>query len=208
MKNALIIFAKYPELGKVKTRLAREIGDQKALRIYFKLFKHVLNIAKQASEQTFVFLANKNPDKENLIPIEFSLRLQNNSPDLGVRMKIAFDEMFEEGFEKILLTGTDIYEISSDYFTEGFNCLSKKDAIIGKALDGGYYMIGLTKKTVQNHPELLSKLFLNRTWSHENVAQEALSVFNELDLKYEFLPALRDIDTLEDLKHYPDLTIL
>jgi uncharacterized protein len=205
MKNALIIFVKNPVLGKVKTRLAADIGDEKALGIYENLLDKTFRISQEADEPTFVYYADEIIENDIWQGKKIKKSLQDPDLDLGRRMKAAFDSVFKKGFENVLIIGSDNYEITSEFITKGFECLSKKDAIIGLAKDGGYYELGITENAYKNNPRLLDQLFLNKLWSHENVGNEAITVFESHNLSFEYLPTLRDIDTVEDLKFYPEL---
>jgi uncharacterized protein len=205
MKNALIVFVKNPELGKVKTRLAKDIGNQNALDMYKLLIEKTHQLVLQANETTFVYYADQIFENDAWQGEKIIKKLQDPDLDLGKRMHAAFTSVFKAGYENILIIGSDNYEITHEYITKGFECLSKKDAIIGLAIDGGYYELGITANAYKNNPQILDQLFLNKLWSHENVGNEAVAVFKSLNLAFEYLPTLRDIDTVEDLRVYPEL---
>jgi uncharacterized protein len=205
MENAVIVFIKNPTLGKVKTRLAKTIGDEKALEIYKLLIKKTFEICQEANQPTFVFYADEIIENDLWQGKKIIKKLQNSNPDLGIRMHSAFQEVFALGFSNVLIIGSDIFEITSEFINRGFECLAKKDAIIGLAYDGGYYELGLTKQTLNSHPYILDTLFLKKTWSHDKVGSEALATLKAHKLAFEYLPKLRDIDTLEDLRYFPDL---
>jgi uncharacterized protein len=203
--NALIIFVKNPELGKVKTRLAKDIGYENALAVYKILLNKTHSISLEANQPTFVFYADKIIENDIWQGINIIKRVQNSDPDLGLRMFAAFNEVFANGYENVIIIGSDNYDITFDFITQGFNCLSKKDAIIGLALDGGYYELGITKNAINKNPELLKNLFLQKQWSHNKVGTEAIEVLNKYNLSFDFLPTLRDIDTKKDLEFYLDM---
>jgi uncharacterized protein len=205
MKNALIVFVKTPILGKVKTRLAADIGDKKALAIYEILLEKTFKISQEANENTFVYYADEIIENDIWQGEKIIKKLQNTNPDLGQRMLFAFQEVFNEGYQNVLIIGSDNYEITHEYLTKGFECLAKKDAIIGLAHDGGYYELGITADASKNNPELLNALFQNKKWSHDNVGNEAITALQSHNLTFEYLPTLRDIDTVKDLKFYPEL---
>jgi uncharacterized protein len=112
--------------------------------------------------------------------------------DLGERMLQAITTGFEQGFQHIVLIGTDCYELTSAIIESAFLALRRTDAVIGPATDGGFYLIGLN----QNVPEL----FLQREWSNPEVLEKTTAILHNLGVKYELLPELSDIDTVEDLK--------
>ena len=138
IKNALIIFARKPELGKVKTRLAATIGNIKALDIYTKLLMHTRAIAKQTNVETFIFLTE--PTLDNFWDT-FSCELQIGET-LGDKMQHAFKLIFEKNFQKCIIIGSDCPELSVEIVNTAFNELDKYDAVIGEAQDGGYYLLG------------------------------------------------------------------
>jgi uncharacterized protein len=205
MKNALIVFVKNPELGKVKTRLAKDIGNQNALYVYKLLIEKTHQLVLQANETTFVYYADQIFENDAWQGEKIIKKLQDPDLDLGKRMHAAFTSVVKAGYKNILIIGSDNYEITHEYITKGFECLSKKDAIIGLAKDGGYYELGISANAYKNNPQILDQLFLNKLWSHQNVGNEAITVFESHNLAFEYLPTLRDIDTVEDLRVYPEL---
>jgi rSAM/selenodomain-associated transferase 1 len=202
--NALLIFIKNPELGKVKTRLAATIGDEKALWVFNQLLEHIHFVSKHVNGQKLLFYSSFIDNSDKWESEVFEKYLQNQSPDLGQRMFSAFEMAQKLGFEKALIVGSDIYEVNTDLLNYGFELLEKSEVVVGPSIDGGYYAIGFNFKTVRNQ-DFLSEIFLNKTWSHELVGQQALEIINKFKYNCSFLPTLRDIDTEEDLKKNPDL---
>ena len=202
--NALIIFIKNPELGKVKTRLAATIGNEKALAIFRRLLENIHSKSKLIKADKLLFCStfiDQDDIWENDI---FHKKLQNQSPDLGQRMLSAFMEAQDLGYSKALIVGSDIYEVSTEILQNGFELLEDTETVIGPSHDGGYYAIGFNFEKIHSF-DFLQHIFLNKTWSHENVAQQALDVINSYSYTCNFLPTLSDIDTEEDLKNFPDL---
>jgi uncharacterized protein len=204
LNSALIIFIKNPELGKVKTRLAATIGDEKALKVFKKLLIniHDKSLEVRADKLLFYsFFVDHNDIWENDV---FKKRLQNQSPDLGQRMFSAFEDAKALGYSKVLIVGSDIYEITSDILNLGFELLKNAETVMGPTHDGGYYAIGFNFAKIHS-PNFLTDIFLNKTWSHENVAREAIEVINSYGYTCNFLPILSDIDNEEDLKKNQEL---
>ena len=187
IKNALIIFARKPELGKVKTRLAATIGNIKALDIYTKLLMHTRAIAKQTNVETFIFLTE--PTLDNFWDT-FSCELQIGET-LGDKMQHAFKLIFEKNFQKCIIIGSDCPELSVEIVNTAFNELDKYDAVIGEAQDGGYYLLG-TKY-------LIPALFKNKEWSTANVFSQTIFDFKYEKLSYCTLPVLNDLDEEKDI---------
>lgn len=198
--KGILIFIKNPILGKAKTRLAKDIGKEKALEVYKLLLAHTRKITKSISADKLLYYAleiDKNDDWSSSVYQKF---LQNPSSDLGQKMYSAFTDSFENGYERLIIIGSDCFDLSEETLNQALVQLEKKDAVIGPAFDGGYYLIGLKKNLMTSTQSILDQLFLNRDWSHKNVAQEAMKVFERFDLDFHTLPALSDIDTVKDLR--------
>jgi uncharacterized protein len=192
-EHLILIFTRNPELGKVKTRLAASIGDKNALELYEFLLDHTaktvgnINVNKRV---LYVDDVNTNDIWDNNI---YQKRLQFGQ-DLGTRMKNAFVEGFEEGYVRIVIIGTDLYDLEASDIETAFSKLENHDVIIGPAQDGGYYLLGL--KFI---PE---GIFYNKNWSTSTVLPDTLK--NLLNYSVYQLEPKNDIDTIDDIK---DITI-
>ncbi len=204
MNPALLIFIKNPELGKVKTRLAATIGNEKALEVFKKLLVNIHDKSLKVQADKLLFYSSFIDQSDIWENDVFNKRIQNQSPDLGQRMLSAFEDARSLGYSKVLIVGSDIYEVSAEILKRGFDMLENAETVIGPSHDGGYYAIGFNFEKI-NSDTFLQNLFLNKTWSHEHVAQEALEVINSYSYACKFLPTLSDIDTEKDLKNFPDL---
>lgn len=191
MNFVLIIFIKNPRLGKVKTRLARCIGEDKALRVYKELLKYTLEMASKIDVQRQVWYSDYIDQQDEIDPEFFDKALQKGS-HLGARMEEAFRQAFIlNRTEKAVIIGSDCPDLTEDLITLAFNKLDRFDLVVGPAADGGYYLLGMKK----NHHEL----FIDINWSSESVYSETLKRAEELQLKVFELPILNDIDTEKDL---------
>jgi len=190
MNHALIIFIKNPELGKVKTRLAKSIGNQKALEVYEILQEKTREVSLGVNAQRFLFYSEEVNLKDDWLDTNFVKRLQDNG-GLGERMEAAFKTAFENGAQKAIIIGSDCYDITSELIELAYQKLDDSDTVIGPANDGGYYLIGMKK----NQPDL----FQDMTWSTETVFQNTIDKITKLNRTFEALPTLIDIDTEEDL---------
>ena len=190
----LIILSKNPEAGMVKTRLAKTIGDEKALEIYEILRQHTARTAEKVHAERLVFYSRFIPSFDLFLPGNFSARLQDGD-DLGERMLHAIKCGFESGFHHVILIGTDCYELSPAILEDAFSVLERADAVIGPAIDGGFYLIGMNR--------VMPELFLERKWSTSDVLRETIAILHQLDTSYELLVELSDIDTFDDLKKSP-----
>ena len=188
-KRLLIVFAKNIKLGKVKTRLAASIGDDGAFKVYKRLFEiteQEVNKLEDCSIHVYfsdVIIDDKFPNHSKFVQ-------QGN--DLGERMKNAFQDGFDAGFNEIIGIGTDLPDLSSSILLEGFNSLSKHDTVFGPAEDGGYYLIGMRK--------MHNCIFENKPWSTDRLLVETCKELDEKQISCAHLIDLNDVDTIEDLK--------
>ncbi|WP_037373512.1 TIGR04282 family arsenosugar biosynthesis glycosyltransferase [Salinimicrobium xinjiangense] len=190
----LLIFTRNPEVGKVKKRLATDIGDQAALKIYNHLLQHTVNITKNLQVEKWVCYSEEIPGEDIWDKNVFRKKLQQGE-DLGERMENAFSSGFEAGFSSIIIIGSDLYDLSEEDLKIAFLTLQHSEAVIGPATDGGYYLLGLKS--------LPSQVFRNKNWGSNTVLENTLKDLNNLKLKQ--LEARNDIDRFEDLKQHPDL---
>lgn len=190
MNPALIIFIRNPELGKVKTRLAATLGDEKALEIYKTLLQHTRETAEKLDIKKYLFyhdLINKNDDWSNEV---FDKQLQIGN-DLGEKMFHAFDYLFLSEFDQVLIIGSDCPELNEGIIGEAFRLLIENDVVVGPASDGGYYLLGMNK--------MHASLFQNIQWSTGSVFNETINACSASGLTYALLPTLTDIDVEADL---------
>lgn len=189
-KRALIIFTKNPELGKVKTRLAKTVGDQNALEIYKFLLKHTMEITKNLKVDKYVFYS-ENIYKDDIWNSEiFRKKLQSGS-DLGERMSNAFSEIFSMGYEIAVIIGSDMMDLQSQDLKTAFDTLQNHRYVIGPAKDGGYYLMGMKEPN--------PNIFRDKKWSSDTVLSDTLNDLTQED--YILLEEKNDIDHYEDLEN-------
>lgn len=194
--NRIIVFIKNPKAGKVKTRLAEMIGDQKALKIYQHLLDHTLRVSSLVDADKLVCYSDFIPASDTWKKAGFEQAVQSGN-DLGERMTNAFRSSFIKGYEKIILIGSDCFEIDPEHIEEAFQKLDQAELVIGPAKDGGYYLIGMQNP----HPEI----FQNITWSQPDVLQKTIEKMEQSKLTFALTPELADIDDFSDLMNYPVL---
>ncbi|MDG2491606.1 MAG: TIGR04282 family arsenosugar biosynthesis glycosyltransferase [Flavobacteriaceae bacterium] len=193
-KNLLIIFAKNPILGKAKTRLAASIGEKKALVIYKKLIEKTANIIGELSIEKELYYSDfikKNDVWNNKVTRKKTQR----GKSLGERMENAFKNGFAEGYKNIVIIGTDLWDLETLEIEKAFESLEKNEGVIGPAQDGGYYLLGLSKWN--------PTVFQNKKWGTSTVLNETLACFENKIV--DNLKTKNDIDTIEDLRAFPDL---
>jgi len=191
MDKALIVFIKNAEKGKVKTRLAATIGDEKALEIYQELLAHTRHVSANTKVDCLLFYSNY-IEAEDAWDAERFRKFVQVGADLGERMKGAFELAFERyGYEQVAIIGSDCAELSEDTITAAFEKLEYHEVVIGPSTDGGYYLLGMNN--------LFKSVFDNKHWSTSSVLEDTLVDIKNAGLTYYLLPELTDIDTEEDL---------
>ncbi len=193
MKEALIIFVKNPEPGKVKTRIALSMGNEKAVSIYKELLEHTKKITQLLLIDKFVFYADE-INQNDLWDNNSFHKLVQHGNNLGERMRNAFDFIFEKGYNSVCIIGSDCMELSDDIIMSAFYGLNKNDIVIGPSTDGGYYLLGL-KQTIE-------VLFLDKPWSTEGVLTETINDIKKMKHSYILLELLTDIDTEQDWQNH------
>ncbi len=194
-RDHLIIFVRNPIIGKVKTRLAATLGDEKTIAIYLKLLEHTRSISMGLQCDRSVFCDEKPALGPEWKTDDFFITVQRGN-DLGERMSNAFKEVFEEGASSMIIIGCDCPGLSTKIIDEGFEKLKEFDLVIGPAKDGGYYLLGMKRPILQ--------LFEDMKWSTSSVFDETMITASQLGLSIYRLPVLADIDEEEDLKNYPE----
>jgi rSAM/selenodomain-associated transferase 1 len=187
--NALIIFVRNPELGKVKTRLAKAIGDKKALLVYQDLLLHTMSVTKKVDCDKFVFYDNNIALNDIWSCNLFNKKIQFGA-DLGAKMQNAFQELFDLGYKNCLIVGSDLFDLQAQHINEAFHKLESNEVVIGPAEDGGYYLLGLKK--------IIPALFSDKNWGTKTVLKDTLKDLSSCSIG--FLEILNDIDTMEDLE--------
>ncbi len=188
-KNLLLIFTRNPQLGKCKTRLAATVGNQTGLDIYKFLLNHTVSITKNLNTTKTVYYSDTIWENDIWDTPIFTKKLQNGS-DLGDRMQRAFQEGFEEGFERIIVIGSDMYDLSQTDLETAFYQLDNADIVIGPAEDGGYYLLGMKY--------LEPNVFKDKAWGTNTVLQDTLT-----DLQHKKITLLErrnDVDIYDDIK--------
>ncbi len=185
--DTLIIFVKNPIPGRVKTRLAKDIGDEKAVWVYKKLLDCTLEAVKPLDVSKSVWYGDELNHDDLWNGSQKHLQHGN---DLGERMSNAFRQAFQES-NKVCIIGSDCPQLSSEIIENAFRTLKDHDFVIGPAIDGGYYLLGMRsyQPTVFNSIE----------WSGPEVYTKTIANFNQLNASYKILEELRDVDDLNDI---------
>jgi rSAM/selenodomain-associated transferase 1 len=224
-KFILIIFAKIPREGYVKSRLAEKIGTRASLDIYIQLLERTLQVAKRTiyrfrkEKQSFEihwFWSGRETDptlsemastkmKEFRAGLENQWFVLDQDPgNLGEKMGKAFQKIFgrqkDASGVSVCIIGSDCPELDTELIREAYWKLESQDLVIGPALDGGYYLLGMN----QFHPELFQKI----DWSTSKVREQTREKADRLGLKYVQVRELRDLDSDRDLLYFREKGIL
>ncbi len=179
----IIVMARYPEKGKVKSRLAKTIGEERALHIYEALLSHTIHVV-EAAEIRFEIHWSGNPQSDTLLPSG----VQQVQGDLGQRMWNAVKKFDQP----VIIVGTDCPDLSALTLKQAGIFLKEKEVVFGPSEDGGYYLIGLRSPR--------KAFFENIEWSTSSVLEKSIEICTQEGLTFGLLPKLKDIDEEEDLK--------
>ncbi len=197
---ALVIFAKAPIPGQVKTRLCPPLTPDEAATLHGSFVLDTLDRTKAANT------AFKGPFERYLACSPSSthvffkimeerqgvILLDQLGDDLGARMHHAFETLFSKGYPRVLIVGTDVPSLPLNHYKAALDSLESNDLVLGPAFDGGYYLIGLRRSA----PELFTEI----PWSTERVFERTKEKAVTLGLKTGFIPSWRDVDTIDDLQ--------
>lgn len=187
-QNLLLIFTRNPELGKCKTRLASKVGDQAALDIYTFLLAHTAQVTRSVAADKQLYYSETIWENDIWDNSVYDKKLQTGS-DLGARMQQAFAQGFADGYERIIIIGSDLYDLDTATIDTAFLKLDENEVVLGPATDGGYYLLGLSR--AQN------QIFKNKAWGTDSVLADTLA-----DLKHSKVGLL---DERNDVDHYEDI---
>lgn len=188
--NLLMVFAENPDPGKVKRRIALSLGGDKALYIHLKLLEHTHAVADKVDADKVIFYSERIEEFGVLDYYKFRKELQKgDSP--GARMDAAFGESFSQGYQKVVLIGSDCFELSDEIITKAFDELDQTDVVVGPAKEGRYYLLGMRR----HYPHL----FRNKDWNSKDVLLDTILDLKKLNVSYVLLPALNDVEDVEDL---------
>ena len=196
--TAIIVFTRFPIEGKVKTRLAKNMGNKFAVSFFRACaehtFKELLKVEEMGSD-LFLFCSEENEIEQVMkwAGNNFKYNSQQGS-DLGIKMYNAFSTVFKEGYKKVIIIGTDAPDVSMNLMQSAISVLDNYSVVIGPANDGGYYLLGFKSKLID--------LFSGIEWSTDSVFDNTIEKLNHSKTNYFMLDRLTDIDTVEDLQYW------
>ncbi|MDJ0555696.1 MAG: TIGR04282 family arsenosugar biosynthesis glycosyltransferase [Microcoleaceae cyanobacterium MO_207.B10] len=191
----LIIFTRYPEPGKTKTRLIPALGKEGAANLQRQMTEQTVAKVKQLQDEISLsfeirFVGGDIQLIKNWLGSDLKYQEQGEG-DLGDRLIRAFQAAFKKSNKYVVIIGIDCPKLSSNIISEAFEKLTKNDLVIGPATDGGYYLIGLSK--------FIPELFKEINWGSSQVLEKTVKLAELLGLVFAYLPPLSDIDRPEDL---------
>jgi rSAM/selenodomain-associated transferase 1 len=195
-KQHLIIFTRYPEPGKTKTRLIPALGDVGAANLHKQMTEYTISQVKELQKMTKVsvkvrFTGGDLEKMQNWLGNDLVYQFQGEG-DLGERMERSLTSAFNQNAEQAIIIGTDCPGVNSQLLTTAFEQLRICNLVLGPALDGGYYLIGLQQP--------IPELFTNIHWGTAQVFTKTVEKAQKLNLSIGYLQPLADIDRPEDLE--------
>jgi uncharacterized protein len=199
--ECLIVFTRYPIPGKTKTRLIPALGAAGAANLHRQMTEHTLAEARQLPTDRVaieIHYTGATADRElaDWLGADLVYRSQGDG-DLGERMALSIKTALQAGHDRVIIIGTDCPGLTTDILQLAFQQLRDRDVVIGPAIDGGYYLIGLQR--------FIPELFVGISWGTSAVRQQTIEIATKLGLSMGDLPLLADIDRPEDLAIWEQL---
>jgi rSAM/selenodomain-associated transferase 1 len=193
--SCIIVFAKAPIMGHVKTRLAEDMDASAVLSLYRNFVKDIIDKIFDMGHHIKIFYDPSGSESlmREWLGDRHELVLQTGS-DLGQKMANAFEYVFRNGTNQALLMGTDFPDLPKKIISDAMHVLKTNDAVIGPTIDGGYYLIGFSSATY------LPMLFTDIPWGTSAVFQKTMDIFLSSGFVVHRLPEWRDVDVYDDLK--------
>jgi len=194
LKRTLIVFAREPEVGFIKTRLTGHLAPEKIVRLYCAFLKDTLQLARQVQceERLVAYISQGEPRYLQEIADGFSLWPQEGA-DLGQRMSAAMSRCFHSGPEaRPIIIGSDTPHLTPARIDEAFRVLEEDDMILGPSADGGFYLIGMRVE--------MDDIFKDVVWSSKTVFRQTMKNAQELGRRVKLLPNSYDIDLPQDVQ--------
>lgn len=199
-KNHLIIFTRFPEPGKAKTRLIPVLGPHSASELQKKMTEKIGAAALRLKEErgipvTFFYTDTSKDSMAAWLGKSFDYHRQCTG-NIGRRMGDAFTRTFLHTSDSVILVGSDIPELTTEILTEAFISLEASDSVIGPSHDGGYYLIGFR---AQNAQQMIIAAFNRIPWSTAEVLRTSIQRLVDSGYSYSLMQTLHDIDRPEDI---------
>jgi uncharacterized protein len=199
LKEALVLMAKAPREGEVKTRLLGALDPEEARRLYVAFLSDMFALMEDVRDEreglTLALCYTPEGEEEAFEEVERegSLMIPQRGADLGARLTNCFADLFDLGFESVVVIGADSPTLPGAYVFDAFECFETDDDVVaGPTEDGGYYLIGMRK--------LHKRIFENIPWGDSGALDATIERAREAELNLVLLPEWRDVDTPEDFE--------
>ncbi|AFZ56443.1 TIGR04282 family arsenosugar biosynthesis glycosyltransferase [Anabaena cylindrica FACHB-243] len=194
-KQHLIIFTRYPEPGKTKTRMIPALGNVGAANLQRQMTEYTIKQVKELQKTSAVtvevrFAGGNLQLMQDWLGLDLGYNSQGEG-DLGERMARSLADAFDKSAEYVIIIGTDCPGVNAQILTTAFEQLKSFELVLGPAIDGGYYLIGLQQP--------IPELFFQIEWGTAQVCRQTIEIAEKLNLYSVYLPTLADVDRPEDL---------
>lgn len=189
-ERLVITLVRNVQIGKVKKRLAKTVGDEKALQVYIHLLDHTAEIMQQAQAHKAVYYSDFIEEADEFMVPFFHKYLQQGN-NRAERVGHAFLKGFSRNFQKIIFIHTDYYTLEAENLHQAFDALEKYDVVLGPSLQGNCYLVGMK----QYH----KNLFQHKEWNGNNLLVDLMLDLKKENLSYSLLPALQGVEEEKDL---------
>jgi rSAM/selenodomain-associated transferase 1 len=191
MPDAIALFAKAPLAGRVKTRLSPGISPEQAAALHWAFVQDTWRTLREASGASLFVFSDVAWEPYDQLAGKSRTALQSPG-DLGARMLRCFEQLHQQGFDRMLIAGSDSPTLPADRFAQGLELLSEFDAVLGPCEDGGYYAVGCRRP----HPRMFDRI----QWSTAEAFRETREAFHAVGYSIGVLPGWYDVDTTVDLR--------
>ncbi len=194
-QERLIIFTRYPEPGKTKTRLIPALGAEKAAALQRQMTEYTLSQVRELQKERLVTAEVRFAGGDRTLMVGWLgsdlIYKPQGEGDLGTRMARSLSLACQDNVDSVVIIGTDCPGLNAQLMAKAFKQLHAQDLVLGPALDGGYYLLGLRY--------FIPELFIGINWGTAEVLQQTVDIATQLNLSVAYLPQLADVDRPEDL---------
>ncbi|MCO5387646.1 MAG: TIGR04282 family arsenosugar biosynthesis glycosyltransferase [Desulfosporosinus sp.] len=191
--QALILMTRVPVPGKTKTRLMPHLSAEECAGFHEACLKDIIKVQRELKKPANIFYSEKLTEKFMTMFPKESQFISQEGDNLGERMSQAFRISLQD-YKFTLMVGSDLPHLTVRLLQSAFEALEQHDVVLGPALDGGYYLIGLK--------QFIPDLFTGITWGSSEVFRQTIERVHSLGLSYRLLQTMQDLDTIEDLRVY------
>ncbi len=188
--NALVIFAKFPEPGKVKRRIGKEIGDDRSAELCRRMIEDLIEKNSNKDYDLYLSFIGKEYKEAYRKMFPDAILYVQRGTNLAENIFLTFEDLLDD-YEKVIVIGSDAPQVGPDIIYPAFKALNSHDVILGPCTDGGYYLIGMKKA---------HNLFRNMPFKTDSLLDEEIRLIKEQGLSFVLLDELLDIDDIDELK--------